>query len=391
MPAIADLRCRVFGANVPPSATLYANPMRAWDGPASADERSYRFAEWLVVEVELSSGEVGLGNAGLAPRLAAEFADAYLRPQVVGAAAESLEATWQHMYRSTVQIGRRGLGMAAISAVDIAMWDAWAKHLGVPVHALLGGRKQRSFPVYASRLYACDDLDVLAAEARSYVDMGFTAVKQRFAFGPADGVVGMRRNEALVAAVRDAVGPDVEVMADAFMGWDLDYALRMVRRLERYDLRWVEEPLLPDEIGGYSALRARSPIPIAAGEHEQTLAGFQQLISAGAVDVIQFDTNRVGGLTPARKICALAEAAGIPVVPHAGQMHNYHLVATQPACPMAEYFPPGPVDVGNELPHRLFAGEPQAVGGRIELPDTPGLGLTLEVRDPLVELDRGSR
>lgn len=201
----------------------------------------------------------------------------------------------------------------------------------------------------------------------------------------------MRRNEALVAAVRDAVGPDVEVMADAFMGWDLDYALRMVRRLERYDLRWVEEPLLPDEIGGYSALRARSPIPIAAGEHEQTLAGFQQLISAGAVDVIQFDTNRVGGLTPARKICALAEAAGIPVVPHAGQMHNYHLVATQPACPMAEYFPPGPVDVGNELPHRLFAGEPQAVGGRIELPDTPGLGLTLEVRDPLVELDRGSR
>jgi L-alanine-DL-glutamate epimerase-like enolase superfamily enzyme len=134
-------------------------------------------------------------------------------------------------------------------------------------------------------------------------------------------------------------------------------------------------------------LRAQSPIPIAGGEHEATLAGFYELITSRAVDVLQPDVNRVGGLTVAQKICAIAEAADLPVVPHAGQMHNYHLVASQPACPIAEYFPVNarPL-VGNEMPHLLFSGEPIADQGHVTLPDTPGLGIAIAPQASVREL-----
>jgi L-rhamnonate dehydratase len=143
-------------------------------------------------------------------------------------------------------------------------------------------------------------------------------------------------------------------------------------------LRWLEEPVIPDDIGGYAELKSMGRIPIAGGEHEFTLAGFRQLIEARAVDYIQFDTNRVGGITQARKIAALAEAFSIPVVPHAGQMHNYHVVMASYNSPMAEYFPQVDVEVGNELFWWIFHGEPKPKDGFIDLPaDVPGLGVSV--------------
>jgi len=168
-------------------------------------------------------------------------------------------------------------------------------------------------------------------------------------------------------------------MADAYMGWSLDYAKRMLPLLEKFNLRWLEEPVIPDDIHGYAELRRCGRIPISGGEHEHTLAGFRELIEARAVDVIQFDTNRVGGPTQARKIAALAEAHGIPVIPHAGQMHNYHVVMASLNSPMAEFFPPVDVEVGNELFWYIFKGEPMAQGGFIDLDEaTPGFGLTVD-------------
>jgi L-alanine-DL-glutamate epimerase-like enolase superfamily enzyme len=168
-------------------------------------------------------------------------------------------------------------------------------------------------------------------------------------------------------------------MADAYMGWTFEYARRMIPLLADYHLRWVEEPVLPDDIGGYAALRALNVVPISGGEHEFTLYGFRELIDAKAVDVIQFDTNRVGGITQARKIQALAEAYEIPVIPHAGQMHNFHVVMSSLNSPMAEYFPPVDVEVGNELFWYIFKGEPLAKNGYIELDENaPGLGLTID-------------
>lgn len=267
--------------------------------------------------------------------------------------------------------------MVAISAVDIALWDLLGKSAKQPVYRLLGGKTKQRIPVYASRLYA-NQLSELAAESARYKNEGFKAMKLRFGWGPADGADGMQRNVELVRTVREAVGNDIDVMADAYMGWTLDYAKRMLPLLEPFHLRWLEEPVIPDDIQGYAELKSYARIPIAGGEHEFTLYGFRDLLQARAVDYIQFDTNRVGGITQARKIAALAEAYSIPVIPHAGQMHNYHVVMASLNSPMAEYFPMVDVEVGNELFWYLFAGEPKAKDGFIDLDDQiPGLGLTI--------------
>jgi L-rhamnonate dehydratase len=245
------------------------------------------------------------------------------------------------------------------------------------VFRLLGGRTKKRIPVYASRLYS-QPLDALAAEARLYKDAGYVAMKLRFGWGPADGAAGMHKNADLVRTVREVVGDAVDVMADAYMGWTLDYARRMIPLLERFNLRWLEEPVIPDDLGGYVELKKLGRIPIAGGEHAFTQFEVRDLLEARAVDYLQIDTNRVGGITQARKISALAESFGVPVVPHAGQMHNYHVVMASVNSPMAEYFPPVDVEVGNELFWYIFEGEPAAEHGSIDLrDDLPGLGLTV--------------
>jgi L-alanine-DL-glutamate epimerase-like enolase superfamily enzyme len=375
---ITDIRARVLEwtgpvAPVPPRFCTTAADFFA------ADDRgvgAYGFLGWLVVEVETDAGVTGLGNAALAPFVAKSVIDRHLRPMLIGSRADDIALAWERMYRQTHPFGRKGAAMAAISAVDLALWDALGKALGQPVFRLLGGRTRDRIEVYASRLYA-QPLDALAAEAEAYRAQGFRAMKLRFGWGPRDGAEGMRKNLALVAAVREAVGEDVDLMADCFMGWTLDYARRMLPRLAPYNLRWLEEPLMADEVAGYADLRAMNIVPIAGGEHEFTLRGFREIVERRAMDVLQFDTNRVGGITQAVKIAALAEAFGLAVVPHAGQMHNYHVVMASPAAPMAEYFPPVPVEVGNELFWEIFDGEPRAEAGTVMLPDTPGLGLTL--------------
>src|SRR5213076_81071 len=157
-------------------------------------------------------------------------------------------------------------------------------------------------------------LEELAAEAAAYKSQGYRAMKLRFGWGPIDGAAGMQRNVELVRTVRETVGYEIDVMADAYMGWSLDYAKRMLPLLEPFQLRWLEEPVIPDDIGGYAELKSYGRIPIAGGEHEFTQYGFRELLEARAVDYIQFDTNRVGGISQARKITALAESHSIPVV-----------------------------------------------------------------------------
>jgi L-alanine-DL-glutamate epimerase-like enolase superfamily enzyme len=342
-----------------------------------ASMRTFTFHGWLLVEVFTDDGHVGLGNAALAPQVTKQVIDLYLKPLLIGRNPWDIEQLWQHMYRKTMAFGRKGIGMVAISAVDIALWDLLGKAAKQPVYRLLGGRTKTRIPVYASRLYSAE-LNEVAAEARRYKDEGYKAMKLRFGWGPTDGAPGMQRNLDLVRTVRDSVGDDIDVMADAYMGWTLDYAKRMLPLLEPFHLRWLEEPVIPDDIHGYAELKSCARIPIAGGEHEFTLYGFRELLEARALDYIQFDTNRVGGLTQARKIAALAEAYSIPVIPHAGQMHNYHLVMASFNSPMAEYFPVVDVEVGNELFWYIFRGEPSATNGSIDLDETPGLGLEID-------------
>ena len=381
---IKEIRTRAVrwrGKTVPLPPHFCTNPMDLLTLREEASMQTFTFHGWLIVEIFTDDGHVGIGNAALAPPITKQVIDLYLKPLLIGADPWNIEFLWQHMYRKTMAFGRKGIGMAAISAVDIALWDLLGKSAKQPVFRLLGGRTKPRIPVYASRLYSIE-LSELAAEAKRYKKEGYKAMKLRFGWGPTDGAAGMQKNVALVKTVREAVGDGIDVMADAYMGWTLDYAKRMLPLLEPFNLRWLEEPVIPDEIHGYAELKSYARIPIAGGEHEFTQYGFRDLLEARAVDYIQFDTNRVGGITQARKISALAESYSVPVIPHAGQMHNYHVVMASLNSPMAEYFPIVDVEVGNELFWYIFEGEPKAKDGFVDLDENvPGLGLTVNEKD----------
>jgi L-alanine-DL-glutamate epimerase-like enolase superfamily enzyme len=377
---ITEIRTRVVqwkGKTVPLPPHFCTNPMDLLSLPA-ASMGTFTFHGWLIVEIFTDDGLVGIGNAALAPQVTKQVIDLYLKPLLIGANPWDVEFLWQHMYRKTMAFGRKGIGMVAISAVDIALWDLLGKSAKQPVYRLLGGRTKERIPVYASRLYSTP-LDELASESKRYKDEGYKAMKLRFGWGPTDGAAGMQKNLDLVRTVRETVGDGIDIMADAYMGWTLDYAKRMLPLLEPFNLRWLEEAVIPDDIHGYAELKACGRIPIAGGEHEFTLYGFRELLEARAVDYIQFDTNRVGGITQARKIAALAEAYSVPVIPHAGQMHNFHVVMASYNSPMAEFFPMVDVEVGNELFWYIFKGEPHAKDGFIDLDgNLPGLGITVD-------------
>jgi L-alanine-DL-glutamate epimerase-like enolase superfamily enzyme len=336
---------------------------------------------WLVVvELEDEEGHVGIGTAGFGNPATVELLR-QLEPLVMGCAPSEVARVWESMYRATLNIGSRGVVLHAISALDIALWDLFGKQLGVPVYELLGGKVRPSLPAYASWLYATEDLDALATEAVDWAAQGFTAVKQRLPCGPLEGREGIRRNVELVRTVVDAVGPDVDVMADAYMSWDTGYAIRCIRAIEDAGLRlrWLEEPLVPDDIPGLARVRASVSTPLAAGEHEATRYGFRHLVEAGAVDVLQPDVNRLGGITEARRVWALGETFGLDVIPHLGFAHNAQLAIASLATPMLEYMPP-PLHPDEADEDQIFwvafPDEPRAERGRVTLSGRPGLGVT---------------
>ncbi len=330
----------------------------------------------VLVRVTTDEGLRGLGAIGLGSRAMADAVERLLAPLILGKNPFDVELLWELMYRSTVNVGRRGLILEAMSGIDIAIWDILGKATGQPVYNLLGGRTRDKIRAYASYLYADKDLDRLANMARGYVEQGFSAVKMRFGYGPQDGRPGMRKNAELVRTVRDAIGEDVELMADAYMGWTTQYAIEMIRQLEEYQLAWVEEPVLPDDLDGYARIRASTRTAIAGGEHEFTRYGFKELITRGCVDYVQLDVNRVGGVTEARKIWALAAAYSLPVVPHSQNYHNQHLIMSHINSPLSEYLPPDYRD-GDTFLSELFIGDAVARDGYITLSNKPGMGVEL--------------
>lgn len=333
-----------------------------------------------LVEVETDDGVIGTATAGAFSGAAKSIVEQYLAELVVGQDVRHHERLWQRMHRTTVRFGRRGPAVSALSAVDLACWDAHGIAEDKSVVELLGGRTRSDAPVYVSRLYALEDLEELAEEARGYLAQGGVRMKQRFGFGPKDGPAGMQRNVELVRTVREAVGDGVELAADAYMGWDFGYAVEMAKRLRQFDLAWIEEPLMPEQVERYAELKQRIPWQRwSCGEHSYTKWDFAELIRLRACDLLQPDLNRVGGLTEGRKIAALAETAGLPLIPHSNEAHNLALVFSQSptVCPVVEYFPDVEPDTGNELFWKLFEHNPVAEGGLLRYGDRPGLGVAL--------------
>jgi L-alanine-DL-glutamate epimerase-like enolase superfamily enzyme len=329
----------------------------------------------VLVRITTDTGHSGIGWAEDGVGAASSIIQRHLTRFLIGTNAEQTELLWDVMFRASIPYGRKGAAIEAISAVDLALWDLKGKMLGEPVYSLLGGPVIAQPIAYASHLQPVD-LDLFIREAM-YVRQGYKAMKMRMPGNPTQAARGIRANVDRVKALREAVGDDVDLMVDACMGWDLAFSIRMARALEPYRLRWIEEPLLPDEISGYAELRRKSPIAIATGEHEFTHYGFRQLIDSGAADILQPDVHRAGGITAVRRVCALASAAGLEVVPHVFSSPTAHLVCVHSNCPFVEHLTI-PVWAQNTHEFKPFIlGEPTVVEGRVILNREPGFGIKI--------------
>ena len=303
MTKIKEIRTKVYqwnGKTVPPQNNFCTNASDLLFEKSDA-MGSFRFHEWLICEIETDDGVIGIGNAALAPQIAKKTIDTYLKPLVIGEDPFDYAYIWEKMYRHTHAWGRKGIGMTAISAIDIAIWDLMGKLVGKPVFKLLGGRTKDKIPVYYSKLYA-DTIPAMQAEAEEAMTHGYQAFKSRFGYGPKDGMSGMRENLKRVEALREVIGYDKDLMVEAYMGWNLDYTRRMLPKLEKYEPRWLEEPVIADDVAGYAELNAMGSVPISGGEHEFSVIGCKELIEKRAVSILQYDTNRVGGITAAQTV-----------------------------------------------------------------------------------------
>jgi len=305
----------------------------------------------------------------------ARIIDGSLRSILIGEDPRAVERIWDKMYRHSVH-GRKGQTMMAISAVDLALWDIKGKLAGAPVYELLGGPTRDKIPAYASALGYSIEPECASAQAKAFVEEGYRATKWFFRHDPTEGPEGMAKNLELIRTIREAVGPDVEIMFDAWMSWNVPYTIRMAELAAEYRPRWLEEPVLPDQIAQYAEIRrAVTSTAISGGEHEYTRWGIQALLEAGAVDVLQPDVTWAGGLTEMTKICALASVHDIPVIPHHGLIASTHLIASQTVtvCPMQEYL------IQHGALGQFFHKEPMTpVNGSIALPKRPGIGIELD-------------
>ncbi len=342
-----------------------ASPMAQGDGPDYEVEAIY-----LHIDTDAGvSGMFGPIQGNLVPLIN------NLKSIVVGEHPHAVARIWDKMYRHSIH-GRKGETMMAISAIDITLWDLKGRLLDAPVYQLLGGPTRERNRCYASMLGYSIEPEKLAKRAREVVDAGYTAMKWFFRHGPADGAEGERRNLELARTLRETVGPDVELMLDAWNSWDVPYTIRMAERLSEYRPYWIEEPVMPDQIPQYAEIRrAVSSTLISGGEHEYTIWGIKALLDAGAVDVLQPDPTWAGGLTELVRICALASAYAIPVVPHFGWIVSAHLIASQPltTCPIQEWL----IQYGARS-QALHKDKLMPVDGYLTVPDRPGLGIELD-------------
>jgi len=345
----------------------------------SVEAKTASSQDAVLVRVRTEDGLEGIGEADASPEVVKAIVDAPfshnvacgLREVLVGENPLETERLWQKMYRRTMYFGRTSVTMAAMAAIDMALWDLKGKHFGEPIHRLLGGKQHDRIPAYASILFGHDGAET-ADIARRWIDAGYRAIK--FGWEP------MGQSEAvdidLVRGAREGAGDDTTLLIDAGCVWDARTALRRAHAFADYNIEWLEEPLRQADIDGYVWLRDRSPVPIAAGEGECGRESFRPLIDRHALDVYQVDLAR-NGFTDASYIKSRVEEIGArlcnhcyttPVTVAAG----LHWLST---CRDAFLFEDCVED--SPLRHELTAETVQAKDGWIAVPNRTGLGVTL--------------
>lgn len=351
----------------------------------------------LVVVIHTDEGIVGVGETDTNPWIARECIKARgthcmgrgLEEMLIGEDPLQPEAIWDKLYSGSKMTGRRGAVICAMGAIDMALWDIRGKALGQPIYKLLGGAAKEYITPYASLLPTGTTLndyrESLVSKAVAAKELGFRAAKMEVCIkGPYTHNALSEGDDAvieLVAVCREAIGPDMVMMVDVAYCWsNAKEALRVLKKLEPYDVFFLETPIDIDDLDGYAYLHDHSPIRIAAGEWQNTHWEFLDLVDRGRLDVLQPDVGRVGGFTEARKIAQIAADQGRLVVPHCwksaiGIAASAHLCAATACCPFIEYLP---AELSESGLRRELADEGLTIiNGQIALPNHPGLGITL--------------
>ena len=385
METIASIRCVAYHGTMEHPGEFWADgvlrPVEIYSEPGPGEipiqrsgPTSYAMRS-VFVHVETASGLAGTG--GPITDHHALIIQQTLAPALLGRDALATELLWDLMYRTAVH-GRKGSEMLAISALDCALWDLKGRYFGVPVHVLLGGPVRDSIPAYASALGYSLETGQARAAAKAFAGQGYRATKWFPRHGPVDGRAGLVANMALFETLREAVGPDVDIMIDAWMSWDVPYALAMADRLGDVAPRWIEEPVMPDKPASYAEITRRigNGIAVAGGEHEYTRWGLQALMDRRAMHVYQPDTYWAGGISEMLKIATLATTYDVELIPHGHSVPaNANLSFALPVTttPLMEFL------VKWNVVHQYFLATPiSPVDGLIRPPTEPGLGMELD-------------
>ncbi len=343
-----------------------ANPMSRY--PKVKAHRSLWLPKWESAwcHVTAEDGTWGLGILPYAQILAPVIE--HFASQITGEDCMAIDKAADMMFRMSKPYGTVGLASYAISALDLALWDLKGKLLEQPVYGLLGGPQKDRIYCYATG----NDVDW-------YKELGFTAFKLACPYGPADGLDGIRKNEAFVAEAREIIGDEAELMLDCWMAFDVEYMVRLAEALRPYNLKWMEEYLIPEDFDGHLQVRERLPWQtLATGEHWYTHVPFGWAIQHKVVDILQPDINWVGGMSTCRKIAAAADAGGMSVILHGGGLTAYgqHFTYATPAAPWCEYFVGSAPGVPLEEIPRL-PGLPFPEDGYLVPNEAPGFGLDI--------------
>jgi L-alanine-DL-glutamate epimerase-like enolase superfamily enzyme len=340
------------------------------DRVTSFSNRTVSARDYGLVKVTSSEGISGIGfcyvgSAG--GELLPMAIEKILAPVLLGRDSLEVEALWTEMYQEALLQGRAGVVMRAISILDTALWDLNARSVDLALHKYLGAAHIDRVPAYASGGYYLEGKtpDMLGQEMAHYVSLGFKAVKMK------TGRLSPREEEMRVAAAREAVGPDIELMMDANNAWgDLTEALQYVRRFEKYNPYYIEEPFLVDDIDNHARLARATTIPVATGEVEVGRWRHKELLDKGAAAILQTDAVVCGGISEWRRIAAMAAGHGVVMCPH--WFHDVHapLVAATPNARYVEFFWDDQVLNFRKLLDTQLTQE----HGQIILHQTPGLG-----------------
>lgn len=298
-----------------------------------------------------------------------------LRPFLLGRDALQVETLWDQMHRLN-RHSRSSHFLMGISAVDNALWDLRGRFFDAPVYRLLGGPTREKARVYGSTLGYTVEAGKVGPRAKALLAQGFRHQKWFLAYGPGDGARGLERNIALVRELREAVGPEVDLMFDAFSGWDLNYASQWARAVEEYRPRWIEEAFHPDKLESFRALARETTIPVATGEHFYGRWETRRFLEAEAISVVQADPEWCGGTSELHKIVQIGSAYDAHVIPHGHNVHAaLHVVAANSpmTCPLVEFL------INKMETYYYFDRHPPVVvDGELELSQRPGFGMALD-------------